>query len=498
MASDDEIVEMTLHSSEEDLSMEMDEREMHNLLDSKTGDPKPSSPLDLSQDGMAESTALTQCDEVPDTSEPDDDFVEVDQRVKEMVGDGKASLPSSSKEDPSTALTKVPNLSQGKEKEGEGKISSPSSSTEDPSTAPSKVLTQGENSGTSQSVTLAQVTDLLHAHVAETKHRFRNHSLRLAALEDPSPGVDAGTQTPTVPWRLKRRLTSESKANVSKHHERKEAGLARKGSLPSNLAKMGFVSYKKLKALVKKDTALEVLAQLGYPLELLQQLGYAHLLDLYAAIWLVMWANGGVSGIDSNLDEVFFTLDPTPEQADDLLSWACPAIHQWLADQPAASRQELHHPSQEKLKHDDLRLAASKNSQPAPKKARTEEPSSPKPSGSGTQPPTKSSASTPSFVSTDLRKNLEAKRMAERQNEVTMAFIRDRGSELTWTKGDISLLREWLKKNLRDHCLEPLRGSRDLQAARQVVAASEKARAEAEKSDKLKGKGKGKGKRSSK
>ena len=199
MASDDEFVEMTLHSSEEDLSMDMDEREMHNLLDSKAGDPRPSSPLDLSQDGMAESTALTQCDEVPDTSEPDDDFVEVDQRVKEMVGDGKASLPSSSKEDPSTALTKVPNLSLGKEKEGEGKISSPSSSTEDPSTAPSKVITQGENSGTSQSVTLAQVTDLLHAHVAETKHRFRNHSLRLAQLEDPSPGVDAGTQTPTVP-----------------------------------------------------------------------------------------------------------------------------------------------------------------------------------------------------------------------------------------------------------------------------------------------------------
>ena len=79
-----------------------------------------------------------------------------------------------------------------------------------------------------------------------------------------------------------------------------------------------------------------------------------------------------------------------------------------------------------------------------------------------------------------------------------MAFIRDRGSELTWTKGDISFLKEWLNKNLRDHCLEPLRGSRDLQAARQVVADSEKARAEAEKSDKLKGKGKGKGKRSSK
>ena len=143
-------------------------------------------------------------------------------------------------------------------------------------------------------------------------------------------------------------------------------------------------------------------------------------------------------------------------------------------------------------------MAASKNSQPAPKKARKEEPSSPKPSGSGIQPPTKSSVPTPSFVGTDLRMNLEAKRRAERQNEVTMAFIRDRGSEQTWTKGDISFLREWLNKNLRDHGLEPLRGSQDLQAARQVVADSEKARAEAEKSDKLKGKGKGKGKRSSK
>ena len=162
MTSDDEMFEMTLHSSEEDLSIEllMEEREMHNLLDSKTGDPRSSSPLDV----RAESTALTQSDEVMlDTSEPDDDFVEVDQRGKEMVGDGKAFLPLSSKEDPSTALTKVPNLSQGKEKVGEGNISFPSSSTEDPSAAPSKVLTQGENSGTSQSVTIAQVTNLLHA-----------------------------------------------------------------------------------------------------------------------------------------------------------------------------------------------------------------------------------------------------------------------------------------------------------------------------------------------
>ena len=51
---------MTLHSSEEDLSIElmMEEREMHDLLDSKTGDPRSSSPLDLSQDGMDESTAM--------------------------------------------------------------------------------------------------------------------------------------------------------------------------------------------------------------------------------------------------------------------------------------------------------------------------------------------------------------------------------------------------------------------------------------------------------
>ena len=59
-------------------------------------------------------------------------------------------------------------------------------------------------------------------------------------------------------------------------------------------------------------------------------------------------------------------------------------------------------------------------------------------------------------------------------------------------------MKEWLNKNLRDLGLGQLRGSRDLRAARKVVADSEKARAEAEKSDKLKGKGKGKGKRSSK
>ena len=116
---------------------------------------------------------------------------------------------------------------------------------------------------------MAQVTALLQTRDAEIQHRLRNNSLWLAVLEDPSPSVDPGTETPNRTWRLKRRLTSESKANISKHHKRKEADIARKGSLPSNLANVGFVGYKKLKALVKKDTALEVLAQLGYPLDLL-------------------------------------------------------------------------------------------------------------------------------------------------------------------------------------------------------------------------------------
>ena len=154
---------------------------------------------------------------------------------------------------------------------GEGNTYFPSSSKEDPSTVSSEVLNQGMNSGTSPRVTMAQVTALLHTCDAEIQHRLRNNSLWLAVLEDPSPSVDPGTETPNRTWRLKRRLTSESKANISKHHKRKEADIARKGSLPSNLANVGSVSYMKLKALVKEDTALEVLAQLGYPLDLLQQ-----------------------------------------------------------------------------------------------------------------------------------------------------------------------------------------------------------------------------------
>ena len=73
-----------------------------------------------------------------------------------------------------------------------------------------------------------------------------------------------------------------------------------------------------------------------------------------------------------------------------------------------------------------------------------------------TQPPTESSVSTSTFGGTDLQENLKAKRRANQKNEVTMDFIRDCVSEQTWTKEDISYLKEWLNKNLRDHGLEPL------------------------------------------
>ena len=75
-----------------------------------------------------------------------------------------------------------------------------------------------------------------------------------------------------------------------------------------------------------------------------------------------------------------------------------------------------------------------------------------------------------------------------------MAFIRDRVSE----QGGHQLLERVAEQEPEGSWSEPLRGSRDLQAARLVVADSEKARAKAEKSEKVKGKGKGKGKQSSK
>ena len=139
-------------------------------------------------------------------------------------------------------------------------------------------------------------------------------------------------------------------------------------------------------------------------------------------------------------------------------------------------------------------MAASKTSQPTTKEVREQEPSfsNIKPRDSGIQPPTESSVSTSSYGGIDLRINLEAKRRAKRQNEVTMAYIRDRVSEQTWHKGDVTFFKEWLNKNLRDVGLEPLCGSRELLAARLVEADSEKARANAKSRKNLKGKGKGK------
>ena len=101
--------------------------------------------------------------------------------------------------------------------------------------------------------------------------------------------------------------------------------------MPTNLNCTGFVSYKRLRALVWKTTALEYLTQLGYPEEILIEMSYTQLLDVYAIVFLMMWSYGGVPGIDNNLDATYFKMDPTPKQTEELLAWACPALFNWLA-----------------------------------------------------------------------------------------------------------------------------------------------------------------------
>ena len=100
------------------------------------------------------------------------------------------------------------------------------------------------NSGTSPLVTMAQVKALLQAHGSKLLSQLSDHNRRLVALEDPSPGVDAGTQTtnPEAERKLKRKLSSETKLNEKIYRERKEAGIARNGSLPSDLYQMGLRS----------------------------------------------------------------------------------------------------------------------------------------------------------------------------------------------------------------------------------------------------------------
>ena len=487
--------EKTRYSEDDgyDLSCEIDEEEINNLLhpDSEPEEFQLSTPPSNNTEvGRDESTALTHCDEMLDLTTPLDDSFKVDGSGNEKAGTGEESSPV-------PALVKTEGKFSGQRGDETVDGILVSSSQEQCSTAPTIVETQSMNSGTSPPVTMAQVKALLQAHGVEMLSKLSDHNRRLVALEDPSPGVDAGTQTtePVTERKLKRKLSNETKTNIKTYRERKEAGIARNGSLPSDLFNMGFRSYKHLKALVPRATAKEVLAQLGYPLDLLQQLGYTQLLDLYAVIWLVMWANGGVSGIDSNLDQVFFNCEPTVEQADRLLSWVCPAIHQWLANQPAASRQALHHPSQEMLKHDGLKLTAAKHSQPAPKKARMQATSSTtiQPKGSTTpsnQRDASKEAGPSTFPGVDLRTNLEASRRSRRERDIISAFSNDRTRELNYHRRDIQYLKDWLQKLLRDADLKELDASRLNNIVRKVVKDCEDAGDKAASSSKLKGKGK--------
>ena len=83
---------------------------------------------------------------------------------------------------------------------------------------------------------------------------------RLAAIEEPSCGVDTMKQTGPVA-RRKRQLSSESLSNIRQDNARRETGTARSGPMPARLNITGFTSYKKLKALVRLDTPYQVLAQ---------------------------------------------------------------------------------------------------------------------------------------------------------------------------------------------------------------------------------------------
>ena len=493
--------EKTRYTRDDDnITLEIDEEEVNNLLYSPDSEPEAfhssSSPSNNTEVGREESTALTHCDEKMDLTTPLDDSSKVDGSGDEKV-DGL--LAASSLEESSAAPTGVGSKCMLSGQRGDEKVDGllAASRLEESSSAPALVETQGKNSGTSPPVTMAQVMALLQAHGGKLLGQLSDHNRRLVALEDPSPGVDAGTQTTNPARKLKRKLSNETKQNINTYRERKEAGIARDGSLPSDLYKMGFRSYKGLKALVQKKTAKEVLAQLGYPLDLLQQLGYTQLLDLYAVIWLVMWANGGVNGIDSNLDEVFFSCNPTVEQADRLLSWVCPAIHQWLANQPAASRQEFHHPSQDKLKYDGLEVTAVKHSPPAPKKARKPEPSSTtiEPRGPKTPPSKQKDVSreagpSSAFPCNDVRDDLEAQKRVKRVEEIISAFSNDRIRELNWHARDTQHLKDWLRKLLRDACLGEIRASRLNDIIRTIVKECAAASANAASSSKLKGNGK--------
>ena len=262
--------EKTRYTRDDDnITLEIDEDEVNNLLYSPDSEPEAfhssSSPSNNTEVGREESTALTHCDEKMDLTTPLDDSSKVDGSGDEKV-DGL--LAASSLEESSAAPTGVGSKCMLSGQRGDEKVDGllAASRLEESSSAPALVETQGKNSGTSPPVTMAQVMALLQAHGGKLLGQLSDHNRRLVALEDPSPGVDAGTQTTNPARKLKRKLSNETKQNIKTYRERKEAGIARDGSMPSDLYKMGFRSYKGLKVLVQRKTAKEVLAQLGCPL----------------------------------------------------------------------------------------------------------------------------------------------------------------------------------------------------------------------------------------
>ena len=152
-------------------------------------------------------------------------------------------------------------------------------------------------SASSPSSTLA--TKIL-AKMEELNQNLLVVTSRLAAVEDHSSSMAAVKQS--RPRKLKRKLSEETLSNNKKHDDRISSGTARSGRMPTSLNCTGFVSYKRLRALVRKTTALEVLTQLGYPEDILTEMSYTQLLDVYAIVFLMMWSYRGVAGIDNNLD----------------------------------------------------------------------------------------------------------------------------------------------------------------------------------------------------
>ena len=341
-------------------------------------------------------------------------------------------------------------------------------------------------SASSPSSTLA--TKIL-AKMEELNQNLLVVTSRLAAVEDHSSSMAAVKQS--RPRKLKRKLSEETLSNNKKHDDRISSGTARSGRMPTSLNCTGFVSYKRLRALVRKTTALEVLTQLGYPEDILTEMSYTQLLDVYAIVFLMMWSYRGVAGIDNNLDITYFKMDPTPQQTEELLAWACPALFNWLAAQPAASRKALHQPAQDKLKHHDLKIVAVKEHPNPAKKAKTsaEVPSSTsrqKPTGTGIQTATQKST----FKSVDLRNDLEASRISRHRCQFVNDFVRTRVAELQWHSGDEEHLQKRLQKALASEGVPPMTQDKLLQTARHIISKCKVAREKALGAGKHKGVGK--------